>query len=41
QEAGAEVIGVAVIVDRGGREAVEKAGFEYRSAFELADLGLA
>jgi orotate phosphoribosyltransferase len=27
-------------VDRGGREAVEKAGFEYRSAFTLADLGL-
>ena len=40
QEAGAEVIAVAVIVDRGGREAVEKAGFEYRAAFELADLGL-
>jgi len=40
QEAGAEVIGVAVIVDRGGREAVEKAGFEYRAAFSLADLGL-
>jgi orotate phosphoribosyltransferase len=29
-----------VIVDRGGREAVEKAGIEYRSAFTLADLGL-
>ena len=40
QEAGAEVIAVAVIVDRGGREAVEKAGFEYRAAFSLADLGL-
>jgi orotate phosphoribosyltransferase len=40
QEAGAEVIGVAVIVDRGGREAVEKAGFEYRAAYELAELGL-
>ena len=40
QEAGAEVIGVAVIVDRGGRAAVEEAGFEYRAAFELADLGL-
>src|ERR687892_928672 len=36
QEAGAEVIGVAVIVDRGARAAVEAAGFEYRSAFELA-----
>jgi orotate phosphoribosyltransferase len=35
------VIGVAVIVDRGGRAAVEAAGFEYRSAYELADLGLA
>ena len=41
QEAGAEVIGIAVIVDRGGRAAVEEAGFEYRAAFELADLGLA
>ena len=40
QEAGAEVIGIAVIVDRGGRAAVEDAGFEYRAAFELADLGL-
>ncbi len=41
QEAGAEVIAVAVIVDRGGRAAVEAAGLEYRAAFELADLGLA
>ena len=40
QEAGAEVIAVAVIVDRGGRAAVEEAGFEYRSVFTLADLGL-
>jgi orotate phosphoribosyltransferase len=40
QEAGAEVIGVAVIVDRGGRAAVEAAGREYRAADELADLGL-
>ena len=40
QEAGAEVVGVAVIVDRGGRDAVEQAGFEYRAAFDLADLGL-
>jgi orotate phosphoribosyltransferase len=39
-EAGAEVIGVAVVVDRGGRAAVEAAGLEYRAAFELADLGL-
>jgi orotate phosphoribosyltransferase len=41
QEAGAEVIAVAVIVDRGARAAVEAAGFEYRAAYELADLGLA
>jgi orotate phosphoribosyltransferase len=41
QEAGAEVVAVAVIVDRGGRAAVEQAGFEYRAAFELEDLGLA
>ena len=40
QEAGAEVIAVAVIVDRGGRAAVEAAGLEYRAAFELADLDL-
>ena len=40
QEAGAEVLGVAVVVDRGGRAAVEAAGLEYRAAFELADLGL-
>ena len=41
QEAGAEVLGVAVIVDRGGRAAVEAAGLEYRAAYDLADLGLA
>jgi orotate phosphoribosyltransferase len=41
QEAGAEVLGVAVIVDRGARAAVEAAGFEYRAAYELSDLGLA
>ncbi|MGY1825261.1 MULTISPECIES: orotate phosphoribosyltransferase [unclassified Blastococcus] len=40
QEAGAEVVAVAVIVDRGGRAAVEEAGYEYRAAFTLADLGL-
>jgi orotate phosphoribosyltransferase len=39
-DAGAEVVGVAVIVDRGARAAVESAGFEYRTAFTLADLGL-
>ncbi|MCZ2827770.1 orotate phosphoribosyltransferase [Modestobacter sp. VKM Ac-2986] len=41
QEAGAEVVAVAVIVDRGARAAVEAAGLEYRAAFDLADLDLA
>ncbi|MEP6667437.1 MAG: orotate phosphoribosyltransferase [Nocardioidaceae bacterium] len=41
QEAGADVIGVAVIVDRGAREAVEAAGMSYLAAYELRDLGLA
>jgi orotate phosphoribosyltransferase len=40
REAGATVVGVAVIVDRGARAAVEAAGLEYRSAYSLADLGL-
>jgi orotate phosphoribosyltransferase len=42
REAGAEVIGVAVIVDRntGARERVEAAGLPYRFAFGLPDLGL-
>ena len=40
REAGAEVVGVVVIVDRGAREAVEAAGLEYRAAYTLADLGL-
>jgi orotate phosphoribosyltransferase len=41
--AGAEVVGVAVIVDRatGARERVEAAGLPYRAAYGLADLGLA
>ncbi len=40
QEAGAEVVGVAVIVDRGAGDAVRAAGLQYRSAYTLADLGL-
>ena len=42
REAGADVLGVAVIVDRetGARQAVEAAGLEYRYAYGLADLGL-
>ncbi|MFC7546341.1 orotate phosphoribosyltransferase [Plantactinospora sp. GCM10030261] len=37
---GAEVVGVAVIVDRGAGEAVRAAGLPYRAAYTLADLGL-
>jgi orotate phosphoribosyltransferase len=42
-EAGADVVGVAVIVDRstGARERIEQAGLPYRAAYTLADLGLA
>jgi orotate phosphoribosyltransferase len=42
REAEAEVIGVAVIVDRntGAREAVEAAGLPYRAAISVHDLGL-
>jgi orotate phosphoribosyltransferase len=40
QEAGANVVGVATIVDRGAHAAVEAAGLEYRTAFTLADLEL-
>ncbi|GAB7193119.1 orotate phosphoribosyltransferase [Kineococcus sp. NUM-3379] len=42
REAGATVVGVAVIVDRdtGARERVEAAGLEYRAAFGPADIGL-
>ena len=43
REAGAEVVGVAVIVDRdtGARERVEAAGLPYRYAIDAVDLGLA
>jgi orotate phosphoribosyltransferase len=40
REAGAEVVGVAVIVDRGAGDAVREAGLEYRAAYSLSDLGL-
>lgn len=40
QEAGATVVAVAVIVDRGAGDTVREAGFEYRAAYSLADLGL-
>ena len=40
KEAGAIVVGVAVIVERGAKDAIRAAGLEYRTAFSLADLGL-
>ena len=42
REAGAEVVGVAVIVDRstGAQQKVEAEGLEYRYAFGLDELGL-
>jgi len=41
REAGAEVVGVAVIVERGAAPAIEAAGLPYIAAFHLDDLGLA
>lgn len=42
REAGAEVVGVLVIVDRntGAQQKVEAAGLPYRAAFGLSDIGL-
>ena len=43
REAGAEVVGVATVVDRatGAKEAIEDAGLPYRFLLDLDDLGLA
>ncbi|MBA2769373.1 MAG: orotate phosphoribosyltransferase [Sporichthyaceae bacterium] len=40
REAGAEVVGVAVLVERGAGERVRREGLRYLSAYDLADLGL-
>lgn len=40
REAGADVVGVAVIVERGAAPAVAAAGLPYLAAYSLADLGL-
>jgi len=40
KEAGAIVVGVAVIVERGARSGVELASLPYLAAYELKDLGL-
>ena len=41
REAGADVVGVAVIVERGAAGTVADAGLPYLAAYSLADLGLA
>jgi orotate phosphoribosyltransferase len=40
KEAGANVVGVAVIVERGAKEKVENSGYKYFAAYKLSDLGL-
>ena len=40
KEAGAIVVGVAVIVERGAKEKVESAGLLYRAAFNIHELDL-
>lgn len=40
KEAGAVIVAVVVIVDRGARDTVEAAGLPYFAAFERTDLGL-
>jgi orotate phosphoribosyltransferase len=40
REAGAFVVGVAVIVERGAKEKVESEGLKYLAAYQLSDLGL-
>jgi orotate phosphoribosyltransferase len=40
KEAGAIVVGVAVIVERGAQQAILDAGYKYYAAYSLEDLGL-
>jgi orotate phosphoribosyltransferase len=40
REAGAEVVGVAVIVERGAAPAIAAAGLPYRQVYGLEDLDL-
>jgi orotate phosphoribosyltransferase len=40
REAGAEVVGVAVLVERGARQAVLDRGLLYRAVYELSELGV-
>ena len=38
REAGAEVVAVALILDRGARERVMGEGLEYRAVYDVSDL---
>jgi orotate phosphoribosyltransferase len=40
RQAGAEVVGVAVLVNRGARERVTEQGLTFRAAYDLSDLGI-
>ena len=40
KDAGAIVVGVAVIVERGAKQAILDAGYKYYAAYSLQDLGL-
>jgi orotate phosphoribosyltransferase len=40
QEAGAEVVGVAVVVERGARDRVTQRGLPFRAAYDMGELGL-
>lgn len=40
REAGAEVVGVAVLVDRGAREHVTRRGLRFRAVYDRSDLGI-
>ena len=40
KEAGAIVVGVAVIVERGAKQTILDAGYKYYAAYSLTDLGL-
>jgi orotate phosphoribosyltransferase len=40
REAGADVVGVAVLVERGARDRVSRAGLPFRAVYDVGDLGL-
>jgi orotate phosphoribosyltransferase len=40
RDAGADVVGVAVIVERGARDRVSGLGLPFRAAYDIGDLGL-